>query len=319
MNAKKLEEEWTRTPSITQLSHQLRVSIKTVWNYLVKHNLDRKAGSQAEKTISKWLEDLNINFVPNTRSIITPLELDFYLPDHNLAIEYNGIYWHCEKSNGVGRNYHLKKTELCESKGIQLLHIFENEDMDLWKSMILSKIGHSDKIFARKCAIADVSRDLEAEFLKDNHIQGNNTRSLVRKGLFYNDELVSLMTFGHPRFDKSYEWELLRFCNKQGVTVIGGASRLFKHSGVTDCISYANRRFSTGKLYENLGFKKIRVSDPNFFYTKNYQTLESRMKYQKYRLKEKLEVFSEELSGWQNMMNNGFDRIWDSGNLVYSH
>ena len=62
----------------------------------------------------------------NTRKIIKPLELDFYLPDLKLAIEFNGTYWH-SKNAGKDKEYHLNKSILCREKGIRLIHIYEFE------------------------------------------------------------------------------------------------------------------------------------------------------------------------------------------------
>ncbi len=91
-------------------------------------------------------------------------------------------------------------------------------------------------------------------FLDENHIQGNCI-SKYRYGLYYNNELISLMTFGKSRFKD--EFELLRFCNKLGYNVVGGASKLFfhflkDHEEIKEVISYADRRWSVGNLYFKL-------------------------------------------------------------------
>ena len=92
----------------------------------------------------------------------------------------------------------------------------------------------------------------------------------VNLGLFYEDELVSLMTFGKCRFDKKHEWEMLRFCNKLGYHIVGGAGKLLKHFERNlkpkSLVSYADRRWSQGKLYKALGFKLDHISAPNYWY-----------------------------------------------------
>ena len=129
------------------------------------------------------------------------------------------------------------------------------------------------------------------------------------------------MTFGKCRFDKKHEWEMLRFCSKLGYHVPGAASRLLKYFEMTykpkSLVSYADRRWSQGKLYKVLGFKLNHISAPNYYYLTPFNTLESRIKYQKHKLKNILEKYDENLSEVENMKNNKYFRIFDCGNLVY--
>jgi hypothetical protein len=256
-------------------------------------------------------------------------ELDIYIQSHNLAIEFNGIYWHSE-AMGKCRSYHLNKTNECSGKNIQLLHIFENEwdnitKQEIWKSIINTKLNIcNSKIFARKCTINEVDNKTAKQFLLNNHLQGHIPSS-INIGLYYENELVSLMTFGKSRYNKSYQYELIRFCNKINTLVIGGASKIFKYfiSNYTplSLISYADLRYSTGAIYEKLGFTKLKSSTPNYFYfhKNNKLKLMSRLQFQKHKLQGKLETFDTELSEYQNMLNNGYDRIWDCGNGVYEY
>lgn len=269
----------------------------------------------------------DITIIKNSRNIIKPLELDFYIPNHNLAIECNGLYWHTEKFGKKNKNYHLNKTELCNEKNIQLLHIFENEWIDpikqnIWKSIINNKLHKiSNKIFARKCEIKNLSSDnvIVNIFLNNNHLQGQ-CNSLIKLGLYYNNEIVSLMTFGKSRYDKNYEWELLRFCNKINTLVIGGASKLFKYFienyKPKSIISYADKRYSNGNLYLKLNMQFIENTKPNYYYYKNCQIF-NRISFQKHKLQKKLENYDSELTEWENMQLNGYDRIWDCGHLKF--
>ena len=266
------------------------------------------------------------NKIFNDRSILNSKELDIYLPDFNLAIEYNGLLYHSEGYSSIewlsniDKNYHLDKTNQCLEKGITLFHIFEGENLDLWLSMINNKLGLNERIFARKCEIRELSNKDIINFLNDNHIQGY-TSSKINLGLFFQNKLVSVMTFSKPRFNKKYEYELIRFCSLKNTSVIGGANKLLKYFinkyNPKSIISYANRRFSNGSIYETLGFKKIGVSTPNYFYFKDSNELESRNKYQKHKLSKLLPDFDEKLSEADNMFKNGYRRIYDCGNLVY--
>ena len=201
----------------------------------------------------------------HNRDILNGREIDIYIPSLKLGIEYDGLRWHSEIFN-KDTNYHLSKTEECERQGIRLIHIFEDEwqyKRDIVKSRLLNLIGKTpNKIYARKCTIKEVDSHTASKFLDENHIQGK-CNSSYRYGLYYNDELVSIMTFGKLRknlgsTDKDGYYELLRFCNKSNTAVIGGASKLFKHflkeKKPTNVISYADRRWSNGKKKKKLGW-----------------------------------------------------------------
>ena len=132
------------------------------------------------------------------------------------------------------------------------------------------------------------------------------------------------MTFGKSRYGKNYDWELLRFCNKKYTSVIGGASKLFKHftkSNTGIIVSYADMRRSTGNLYDTLGFELSHISEPNYWYwnKKKDLILESRIKYQKHKLGNILEEYDANLTESENMYNNDYRKIYDCGNQVWEY
>ena len=284
----------------------------------------KEFASQQEKELFDFVSSLKSNtFERNCRSVISPFELDIYSEQLKLAIEFDGLYWHSEEEK-PDKNYHLNKTLACEKQGIQLIHIFENEwltKQEIVKSRLKNLLGVYDKtIYARKCIIKEVDSKISKEFQDENHIQGS-VNSKVNLGLFFNDELISLMTFGKCRFDKKHEWELLRFCNKLGYHIPGAASKLLSYFEEnykpTSLVSYADRRWSQGKVYEKLGFTFSHASLPNYWYWKNPELLESRIKYQKHKLKDLLENFDKNKTEVENMKANNYNRIFDCGNLVY--
>lgn len=276
--------------------------------------------SRPQKELFDWIPCQNK--ILNDRTMITPNELDIVLPDIKLAIEYNGLYYHSDEFKP--KNYHLDKTNACENLGYKLFQIFESDDIDVWKSMISGKLGLNRRIYARKCFVSEIPANVSGDFCVQNHLQGNVPAS-VHLGLFYDDgfdtQLVQVMTLGKSRYNKYMQYELLRLCSLKYTTVIGGASKLwnfFVHKySPKSVISYANRRFSQGNIYEVLGFEKTGISAPNYQYIVNGK-LYSRVKYQKHKLSKVLEKFDPKLSEIENMHINGFYRIFDCGNIVYT-
>jgi hypothetical protein len=292
------------------------------------------AGSGCQKcakVISKDEEEMRtflgsyINIGKANRTILEKgAELDFYIKDLNLAIEFNGLYFHSDVFQND--NYHLHKTTQCQQKNIKLIHIFEDEwkdKKDIVKSRLLNLIKKTEnKIFARNCEVKEVDSKEAVEFLQENHLQGK-LGAKSRIGLYYNNELVSLMTFGELRKSlgsKQEEgaWELLRFCNKLNTNVIGGSSKLLKYFennyNWSTIISYADLRWSEGELYKTLNFELSHQSKPNYFYTRG-RTREHRFKYRKDVLVK--EGFDKNKTEKQIMKERAYHRIYDCGTLKF--
>lgn len=228
--------------------------------------------SNMELEMQEFLNSLNLSYNIKDKKILGGKELDIYLPEHNLAIEMNGVYWHSEIY--LDKYYHRDKTLKCRELGINLLHIWEDDwkyKRDIVKSIIRNKVGRIEtKIFARKCEVKTVLPSNASKFLNDNHIQGTSP-SQLKLGLYYRDELVSLMTFGFRFTNSKKEYELIRFCNKLNTNVVGSASKLFTkflrdNQDINEIISYADISLFNGNLYENLGFSKSNLSKPNYFW-----------------------------------------------------
>ena len=226
---------------------------------------------------------------------------------------------------GKDKKYHLNKTKEATESNYQLIHIFSSEwenKKHIVKSRISSMLGvNARKVGARECTVKEISVEEGRKFLDLNHLQGY-VGAKVKIGLFFKDELIAVQTFGVPRFNKDFEWELLRFASATNTHIVGGASKLFKYFiknyNPKSILSYSDLRWGSGAVYEKLGFEHIRNSEPNYFYFKKSNNLESRLKYQKHKLPNLLPNFSEELTEYQNMLNNGYNRIYDCGNAVFS-
>jgi hypothetical protein len=153
-------------------------------------------------------------------------------------------------------------------------------------------------------------------FLDQNHIQGAGQPTSTNFALLIDDEIVAVMTFGKPRFS-SEDWELIRYCTKLGTTVVGGASKLFKHRPEGTGISYAARDYSTGDLYKKLGFSLSHYTEPGYAYYKKLEKI-SRYKAQKHKLEALLPLYDPKLSESDNMQLNGYYKVYDSGNMVFT-
>ena len=203
------------------------------------------------------------------------LEIDIYLPDLRIGFEFNGLYWHSEKYKD--KWYHINKTNHFLDRGIKIIHIWE-DDWDYKRSILESQIRNwlgltKNKIFARQCEVREITKPSEStKFLNVNHIQGRSNSNL-KLGLYYNGELVSLMTFDHFEGRKKMvdnEWNINRFCNKLDTIVVGGSSKLLnffiKTYSPKRIISYADKDWSIGNLYETLGFKMVSETKPDYKY-----------------------------------------------------
>lgn len=250
------------------------------------------------------------------------MEIDIYLPDLGIGFEFNGLYWHSDKFKE--KNYHLKKTKFFEERGIRIIHIWEDDWVykgDIIKSQILNQLNlTSNKILARKCKIRNVNRGEYRLFLENNHIQGF-IKSEITIGLYYNDELVSLMIFDRFEGRKKMEdggWNLSRFCTKLNTNVIGGASKLLnyfiKEFKPKRIISYADMDWSKGDLYYKLGFKMVNTLKPDYKYIING----SRINKQRFT-KSKLEKIGLDITKTESELTKemGINKIYNVGQLKF--
>jgi hypothetical protein len=277
------------------------------------NKINNKFRSNAEIEISNFLKNNRISVETSRRDIIKG-EIDIYLPEYKIAIEYNGLFWHSEIFKDS--NYHLSKYNNCKNLGIKLIQIWEdqwNEYKDKVKSFILSKLKiYKSKIWARNCKIQYVNSNEKDMFLDNNHLQ-KSCKSSINIGLYYNNELVSIMTFGKRRLNSKENFELIRYCCKTDLLIVGGASKLFnyfiKNYNFKSIISYSDNAFSDGDIYKILNFKNIN-ENINYYWTNNKERYH-RFTFNKKRLvKMGYDINKTEL---EIMKDNGFNRIYGAG------
>lgn len=275
--------------------------------------------SQVENDIAEYIQSLGVKTELNARHILSSKkEIDIYVPEKNLAIEVNGVYWHSQivlEAIGQSKLKDYEKYIEAGSQDLKLITVYDVEWIEkqsIVRSRIAGMLGQNKTIGARQTTVKQLSSKEANEFLRENHLQGSG-RSNVRYGLFQYEQLVSVMTFSKENISrKSQEWEINRFCTKQGMTVSGGASKLFKQFlrdyAPQKVISYSDNRWGDGKLYMNLGFQKISTTPPNYWYVKPNDT----KLYHRYALR-KTKTDKQELTEWQNRQQQGWNRIWDCG------
>ncbi len=282
-----------------------------------------KSTSTGEDEVAQFIQSLGFDIQRNLHRIAPPHELDIVIPSSLVAVEYDGLYHHSEEA-GKDWNYHLNKTLACSSIGYRLIHIFEDE----WKTKEkivrsrlanILKVGALTKVNARDCEVVEMEHEQHTAFMNENHLQGARPASEAY-GLKINGRIVACMTFSRPRMaiGNINGWELLRFACSHFTTVRGGASRLlsvFRKKYPNDTIvSFADRRWSDGGLYDSLGFKFQHNSRPGYWYVDHLKRFH-RSTFTKHSLVS--QGFDSSKSEKQIMRELGYRRIWDCGTLVY--
>ncbi|OQX93202.1 MAG: hypothetical protein B6I17_03770 [Tenericutes bacterium 4572_104] len=294
--------------------------------------------SKREQELAKWIKEYvfmrkvvtNKRFYYDEENKRKFYELDIFIPSLNLAIEYNGLeFHHTHGENYNGNNkfhkdkyYHKNKSKLFQEKyGIRIIHLWEHEWLEkpeIIKNILKMQLGLKRKrVYARKCEVKKVSNKEIKPLLNSSHLQGH-VNSTINYGLFYENELVSVMGFSKSTQGKNAEWELKRFSNKLNTIVIGGAKKLLKafdrEFDKPSLKSFSMDRIFSGKLYEQLGFKLIKTLPPAYFYHKGYQIV-LRRNAQKKNIHKIIPSYSynKDKTEVQTMNENGYFRVFDTG------
>lgn len=269
---------------------------KINWENVVKKGFETKKKngtlktSKAEKEIQEFIESFGLKtekYIVGNNHEIKRFEIDIYIPEKKIGIEYNGIYYHSKngKNTKSSIKYHYNKSKNALLNGIELIHIWEDQWMnqkDLIKSILCARLGvlnTNDKIYARQCVIHEISKQEYKNFCNINHIQGYKAAS-VRLGLYYNEKLVQIASFNKVRNtgkassqNSKYEYEWVRGCPASNNVVIGGTSKLFKYFiknyNPQSILCYADWNLFNGKGYKECGFEFVSYTGPDKFYVTN--------------------------------------------------
>lgn len=333
---------YSEKPTVVEICKDVGVTDTIIYNIInsagVSEYVDHYRSKFESQIIDKLLEICpSIEIVEHDRLNIKPKELDIYLPEYSLAIECNPTYTHNSSfptawvPGVLPYDYHKKKTELCEAKGIRLFHIFGYQwtnKREIVVSMLRNLLKKNLRtVYARNTVVRNVSGAESMKFLDENHIQGR-TQSAVRLGLYVGEELISLMTFSKPRhgsgYSKKYDdntWELTRFCTKLNTTCVGGASKLFKYflneHSPSQVVSFSDRSITSGNLYEVLGFQNVGYVSPGYVWVKlQDDSYYSRVACQKQNLSKLLHEPDLDIVNQteaQIMEGHGYARVYNSG------
>jgi hypothetical protein len=280
-----------------------------------------KYKSIGEQEVQTFIESLGFNVQSNNRDIIAPKEIDIFIPELSIGIEYNGLWWHSEYKKD--KMYHYNKWNMCNQKNIRLISIFEDSwffKQAIIKHRLLSILGKAPcKVYARNCHISEINTNEARAFLEAWHLDGY-AKSSIKIGLFDKNELVSVMTFAPSRFDKDKtKFEIIRFASAK--LVVGGASKLFsffKNKYTPRCvISYADLAWGNGSVYKAIGFNLEKITTPGYFYFNCLtQQRENRLTLSKKQLV-KLGFDASKTEFEIMNFRKEYIRIWDCGHAKY--
>lgn len=328
-----IKNTFKEKPNILDLSEKIGLTVGAVNRLIrifdIEEYIERLTSTSfIEKEVYDYLCSIyNKNILHNQRNVIGAQELDIYIPDKKLAIEFNGDYWH---SNIYKDSiYHQAKTIDCVKQGIRLIHIFEyewkNKDTQAKLKQYLNRIladKNTDNIYARNTEVTIIDSKEATDFCEKYHLQGS-AQSSINLGIKCNNKLLGVMTFGIPRFNNETEYELIRLCYKDNTNIIGGSEKLFKYFidnyNPGSIISYCDISKFTGNIYLKLGFKSevAWITRPNYKWVNSYTNdVLSRYQTQKHKLLEK-GLGTPDQTEDEIMEDLGYLKIYDAGNLKF--
>jgi hypothetical protein len=310
--------------TLNEIAKQLKVDFTTAAVYVEKYNASElivRNYTWIENQVKSCLDLYKIPYIQNDRVILSGKELDFYLPEHNSAIEVGGLYWHSHFKL-QNKNYHFDKWKRCNDQGISLYTWFEDDIRDTWP-VIESKIQYlarvkKPKIGARKCRLQKVTYQEATPLLDANHIQGSVKGQQYILGAYYQDQLVGVMGFAYR---KTY-LELTRFVTDLSATYPGLFSRMLSYALADinyqgDLVSFSDNAHSNGAVYAANGFEIDKILGPAYWYTNDYQTRHNRQNFMKADIARKFGIDVSNKTEWQAMQELGWDRVWDAGKIKW--
>lgn len=303
-----------------------RASDRTLKNYTCPR-CSHSGVSKMEQNFGEFLESIYSGTIgKNDRKLIAPKELDFYLPDLQIAFEFNGLYWHSEAS-GKDKNYHYDKWKKCFDKGIQLITVWE-DDWNLNRPVVEKVLAHklgmsnSEKIGARKTFVdSKISFSDASQILNNNHIQGSVSGSdYIGLRSQVDNSLIAVMVLKRSfKATGELDVEIVRYATSQSVQ--GGFTKLLKYVvkefSPNTVTTFSDNEISNGGLYERHGFEKVYELKPDYKYIVGGER-KHKFLFRKKRFETDSEmIFEDGLTERELADLNGLYRVYDSGKMKW--
>ena len=280
---------------VSEIAETLNIGVSQLCIHFRKNlgiSLHRHRVSKAEFEIAEFIRSLNIEVESTNKTLVKPKEIDLYIPSNNLAIELNGIAWHCE-SRGKDKDYHLNKTDICKSKGVRLLHITDIEwrdEKEKVKSIIRAALGKQENILdAGDCKIIEISQDESNNFFEKNKF-GKFKIGKINIGIKHNDILVAVLSITKNK--------ITGICEKINYHILGGFEKLINEIKISELKITLDRRFDNEQDFISLGFVLDKIHSPQYMVTKTHKNL------------------MKPSASWKKLKEMGYDRMFDCGYFV---
>lgn len=298
-----------------------RYGVKCIYQ-LEKFRIRSGAISKINCRFAELLRSNCINFIQEFN--IQNKSFDFKIG--NILLEINPTYTHnstigawfgTNQDKPMSKLYHLEKSKLAQENGFRCIHVW---DWDDW-GKIINLLTPKQTIYARKCKLQEISKKECNEFLNKYHLQNECNGQIIRYGLYYNDELIQVMTFGKSRYNKNYEWELLRLCTHKDYNVVGGSQRLWKHflkeQNPTNVISYCDNSKFSGNVYKQLGFNHFESKKPSCHWSRKNDHITQNLLNQRGFDQLFNTSYGKGTSNRELMIEHGWKEVYDCGQDVY--
>ena len=304
------DKDWLReqlqTYTVIELAIKMQIFYGTINEYTKLYKIRTKS-----TTYNNTLNEIG--------TFVDKLLIDNEIIDDTLVMDTLKVKTYNMDLHSYNTDRYLIQKDVVLNNTLYVLDYDWHNKNEIIKNILRSKLDKNEnRIYARKCEIRAVNKEEEKQFLEKWHRQGY-VASYRAVGLYYEDELVCLVSIGKNRFNTGCDWELLRLCSTGNTTVVGGASKLMKNITANikgEIVSFCTLDYAgKNSAYEAIGFEFVSVTAPSYFWTDGKNVIISRYKAQNY--KKWLLTYDENLGIVANMKAAGYRQCWTGGNYKF--